>query len=537
MPFPLSSDVLDDSSEGGVFSGGLSNDSGDDFLDLEGLDDTATNDLLNHDPEGATMTREIGHQDFSVEMGAADLTSQVEHTLASVEGVLDFDLEEGKTWDTEKLEAHHEDAVAKMLLKYAKETEKTFKIYHPEDFPGGRLITEGDRADKCYLIVRGSDPVDIKKIVRHPRGEVKIKIDRLGTKGDAYPALVGEIGLITDGVRTADVVLTGATQVYEFTIQELGDLMVSHPDLQSRLEQIGEVRLEEQIRLASRAEDAILAAQDKKAYREFSECFDYSNLRAMRDSADTLPREVQRVKLKGTNRADGSLVEADFVVTVDRVTDGRVGDILVEVKSEEGAFTNFTMSEKAISVGTTKFDDTGLENCGLLSQIYRPAFAGVSYIESSVIENDTIDYYARVCQWSQPAPSAFAAHSPLVAARKGFVSEISGGSARAEMTSYRVDQEVEDILYALTNLERSLIDDPRWAESYRSLWPLYEGYTPNQILEYADQALRDYLKKHESTLDPKVLELLDLQIGRNAQWRSWGIPGGNEVIRGEDEES
>jgi len=93
--------------------------------------------------------------------------------------------------------------------------------------PGEKVVTKGETGDAMYFVSTGALEVDI--------GAAPI---RLGS-GDFF----GEIALVRDMPRNADVAALGYCQILMLNAREFRTLMESHPDLKDTIERVVAERL------------------------------------------------------------------------------------------------------------------------------------------------------------------------------------------------------------------------------------------------------------------------------------------------------
>ena len=98
-------------------------------------------------------------------------------------------------------------------------------------FPGDIIVQGGKKGDSMYFIEYG------KVAVKLPNGLV---VKTLGD-GDYF----GEIALLLDERRVADVVVLEVCDVYKLTRTNFDDVLQEHPRMKSVLERIAKQRLEE----------------------------------------------------------------------------------------------------------------------------------------------------------------------------------------------------------------------------------------------------------------------------------------------------
>jgi len=94
--------------------------------------------------------------------------------------------------------------------------------------PGEKVVKQGDAGDAMYFISTGAVQVEV--------GDKPI---RLGS-GDFF----GEIALVREPPRTADVTALGYCQVLALYHRDFAKLMASYPDLKQIIERVAEERLE-----------------------------------------------------------------------------------------------------------------------------------------------------------------------------------------------------------------------------------------------------------------------------------------------------
>ena len=93
--------------------------------------------------------------------------------------------------------------------------------------PGERLVSKGDAGDAMYYISTGAVEVDVQP-----------EPVRLGS-GDFF----GEIALLKDTPRIADVTALGYCQVLVLYVKEFRTLLDDNPDIRERITRVAEERL------------------------------------------------------------------------------------------------------------------------------------------------------------------------------------------------------------------------------------------------------------------------------------------------------
>ena len=93
--------------------------------------------------------------------------------------------------------------------------------------PGERLFSKGDAGDAMYFVSTGAVEVDVQP-----------EPVRLGS-GDFF----GEIALLKDTPRTADVTALGYCQVLALFVKDFRTLLDANPELRERITRVAEERL------------------------------------------------------------------------------------------------------------------------------------------------------------------------------------------------------------------------------------------------------------------------------------------------------
>lgn len=150
------------------------------------------------------------------------------------------------------------------------------------------------------------------------------------------------------------------------------------------------------------------------------------------------------------------------------------------------------------------------QESGIYSRILRYILRDVDEIYSGlIIEAITTDFIEKRKDGRENIPhSELAANSPLVAARKGFISVMKGYA----LNSYRVDPQLAVALTILTDVERNIArmeiaSDAVLEERY--------GMRKEEILEEMKVAMNEYQQSDAyEKLNKDVKPLCDLQIER-----------------------
>jgi hypothetical protein len=170
---------------------------------------------------------------------------------------------------------------------------------------------------------------------------------------------------------------------------------------------------------------------------------------------------------------------------------------------------------------------------GFTSIIYPILLKNTVHIDNRVTENDTAHFIKE--NRNQPLSHAeLAAHSPIVSARKGFISVAEKDNPDKEkvvgmdyvigygdIDSYRIDKELQKLLDQATNVERHLLEQeksPVDQNPKRLIEAIYEGCTKEDIIEQLRSQLEIYLTEygmgHHGKIRYVVQETIKLQFRR-----------------------
>lgn len=176
----------------------------------------------------------------------------------------------------------------------------------------------------------------------------------------------------------------------------------------------------------------------------------------------------------------------------------------------------------SVTVGSVEMEDNS--GFGFTSMMYPILFKDASHIESRVIEVNTTEFikkHNRLNFSSNPLSHAeLAAHSPIVAARHGFISMydvkkagVDGDwySGKGDIHSYKINKVLEDILSVATDLERCLAGG-------KKIELIYNEASVQDIIVFLDSALQSYQADDAGGPDgeykEQIAELTSLQHKR-----------------------
>ena len=114
----------------------------------------------------------------------------------------------------------------------AEHVEKLFPRSGLYDYPGGhRLITQGDSGRDVFIIYAGAVEVT------QEFGSAAAQVAVLGA-GD----LLGEMALLSDGVRRATATASGPALVFKLAFEDIQYILANNPDLAAHLQGLARAR-------------------------------------------------------------------------------------------------------------------------------------------------------------------------------------------------------------------------------------------------------------------------------------------------------
>lgn len=96
---------------------------------------------------------------------------------------------------------------------------------------GDPLVTQGESGRDIFVLLEG------KAAVRQELGSAAAEVAAMGP-GD----ILGEIGLLGDGVRSATVVCVGKAKAFRLAAQDLGYILANHAELAAHLKALASQR-------------------------------------------------------------------------------------------------------------------------------------------------------------------------------------------------------------------------------------------------------------------------------------------------------
>ncbi len=354
----------------------------------------------------------------------------------------------------------------------------------------GTLIEQGQESKAVYVITgRGAQAeqiVDGKTfyLAQIPTGSV-----------------VGEISALGGGVATATVKLPWATEIFEIPKDDF-ESITKDVDLGMRIQELVKKRL-------------LMTADFKSRLETYLE---ERNLERMHETPNAeLERELNFANAMRDGLAEGKKVTHTFPLSF--MIENRLGtkNLTVDFTKQsrdfkahvhgDGVSINVDFSEDGTCVSGLNSRIREGQGGGIYTRVLRYLLRGVEYIHSSIVEDNTMSFvWDRRGRSENIAHSELAARSPVVAARKGFISNIDRGGA---LDSYRTDQILTLALDVATDLERSLLDgdDRRLKELY--------GTTQLETLSQLIDIINEYRESPEyAALSDDVRRLCDLQADR-----------------------
>ena len=442
---------------------------------------------------------------------------------------------------------------------------------------GFQLIKEGATGTSCYLILpleqeeQEEGSVKVRKTVFHPEKTITVPLANL-----TPPCVVGEISPIASGERTASVVTSEPVKVIEIPIEKLGAVLEQHPDLKEEIEDLARKRLKQQIKSVSKAENKILRVLNKEERQKMELAFDFEDAHAaVRQENGQVNRETVLIKPRS---AEGEMpTQIPLTITAEPATQTALqrevepvgfianirrrlsrssttvmtpqtvpmpGSVKFLVKHDGNVIFSFSKSNKGadLHIDKASTDKAGIGGQGIVSQLYRAAFKGVDKISTTWIEEpQTLEYFSdREIEHhfndTIYAPSSVAAYSPVVAARKGYLSVVNQTTdSQVHLDSYKIDDELDEIFYTLKNIERRIIgynleqerinfpdaespyeDAGLSAEKFEKLYP---DWGMREILDNEEVELREYIAKDSANIDGTDKEYIVYQFDRIEELR------------------
>lgn len=204
------------------------------------------------------------------------------------------------------------------------------------------------------------------------------------------------------------------------------------------------------------------------------------------------------------SRILGNSLEAeDFTVEYSPVGQGKYN---VEVFGGDTTIPlTFSADGKSATTGQVNMGERA--GGGLYTRIMRYLLQGVEHVSAQINEKNT-KFFLKMDPRNAVdiSHSELAANSPVVAARKGFISNINSDR---QLDSYRVDTTLALILDISTDLERSILQgtDKRLLDIY--------GTTTEETLDQLVDIIQDYRQSPEyEALSETARGLCDIQFGR-----------------------
>lgn len=339
------------------------------------------------------------------------------------------------------------------------------------------------------------------------------------TGGDCYPlsslgqdTLVGEISALTDGITTARVVLRKPTTVYAIPKEQFRKIL-QDPSLGSRAEALANERLLQTAdfhdRITDYLEERTIEREGGVGNVEAAEALDVQSAIGEMSAAGhgTLTRTF---RITGVHRTTKEVRTHTFEARYSRKPDGEY-DVTVTDGEAEIPFT-FSADGRSASAGYVKAHESA--GYGFYGRILRYLLRGTDHVTSNIIEENTVAFLNAEFddhQGRYEIPhSRLAANSPVVAARRGFISSMPASvGSNIRLDSYRVDRQMEMYLAIATDVERSILRDDESA-----LLKLY-GQGRNDVLASLIEFGRQYtLSPEYQALDRETRNLISVQMAR-----------------------
>ncbi len=357
----------------------------------------------------------------------------------------------------------------------------------------GTLIAQGQAAESVYVLLEQG-------------GKAEYTLDENAYHLATLPAesIVGEISALTGETATATVTLEKPMKVLRFSAEEF-QRITEDPQLKQRIELLIQKRL-------------LMSADFRERLRIYLDEKEAEKMNA------TPNKEMEKELSLAQAIQDG--LSEDHPIRHDFDLSYMVGNVLGTKKmnvvfTKLGTTTGYSVAITSDGVSISmKFSEDGKtgkdlsgtiddgRGGGIYSRILRYLLRGVTYIHSSIIEDNTMEFVrANRRDIEKVSSSELAANSPVTAARKGFISNIN---SMGGLTSYRVDPVLTLILDVATDVERSFLYD----ENDARLMRLY-GTSMDETLNQLTDMMAEYQNSDDyRALPDEARHFCNLQIDR-----------------------
>ncbi len=360
-----------------------------------------------------------------------------------------------------------------------------------ETLPIGDLITQGEESEFVYVVLGPGAKVE------HTVNDTPYYLATLSTR-----SVVGEISALTGGMATASVHLTLPTRALKIPQEDFRSI-TSDPGMKERVELLIQKRL-------------LTSAHSRQ---QLIEHFEEIEAERMHETPNTQLREAlnfQRARQEGL--ANGKIIRHEFKIC--RILGNSLeaeefaveyfpasqGGCVVKVSGGD-TIIPLTFSPDGKSAATGYVEMGKKAGGGLYSRIMRYLLQDVDHLSAQIIEKNTISFLSSDPRNPEDiSHSELAAHSPVVAARKGFISNINGDR---KLDAYRIDTTLALILDISTNLERSILEETD--QRLRDIYGMTTETTLSQLMDITEE----YRQSSEyDSLSEDARALCDLQFDR-----------------------
>lgn len=355
----------------------------------------------------------------------------------------------------------------------------------------GELITQGEESDSVYVILGPGATVE---------HTVNDKPYYLATLFSG--SIVGEISALTGVMPTASVLLERPTRMLEIPKEDFREI-VNDPQMKERVEALIKNRLlmsaDSRQQLVAHFEEIEAERMHETPNTQLREALNFqAALQEGLAEGKTVRHEFKICRMLGN-----SLEAEDFTVEYSPVGNGKYD---VEVYGGDTTIPlTFSADGKEAATGMVEMGEKA--GAGLYSRIMRYLLQDVQHLSAQIIEKTTNRFLLKDPRNPKDISSAeLGSRSPVVAARKGFISTINSDR---RLDSYRVDTALALILDISTDLERSLGEgtDKRLMDIY--------GTTTETTLSQLMDITEDYRQSSEyDALSENARALCDLQFDR-----------------------
>lgn len=360
-----------------------------------------------------------------------------------------------------------------------------------ETAPKGQLITQGDKSDFVYVVLGAGAKVE------HTVYGKQYYLTNLPSH-----SVVGEISALTEGLPTASVYLEWPTQVLQIAKEDFRKI-TEDPNMKERIELLVQKRLlmsaQARQELMTHLEEIEAERMHETPNSELKEVLSFQGaLQAGLAEGRVIRRDFKICRILGK-----SLEAEDFTVEYSPAAKGRYN---VEIYGGDTTIPlTFSADGKSVATGQVEMGERA--GGGLYSRILRYTLQGVERITAQINEKNTKSFLKMDARGNEDISHAeLAAHSPVVAARKSFISTIND---ERQLDSYRVDTTLALILDISTDVERALLEgtDKRLVDIY--------GTSKEETLFQLRDLAEDYRQSSEyEALPQAVRSICDLQFKR-----------------------